>query len=251
MFTRVKTPQELEAMREGGHILATVLQVVKKQIEPGKTTKQLAVTAAQEVRKLGGVPTILGYQGFPDVICISINEEVVHGIPSEARIIKSGDIVSLDFCVTYKGLVTDAALSVIVGEPTLAKHSDLLVNTEKALMVGINTVQEGVHTGDIGAAIERELTRHKYGIVRDMVGHGVGDSMHEDPNVPNYGKVGTGPKLSGGMTIAIEPMATLGAERVYIGPDGWTVLTWDGSWAAHFEHTIAVTDDGAEIMTTI
>lgn len=238
-------------MREGGRMLATVLQLLKKKLEPGMSTKHLANMAAEEVRKLGGTPTILGYQGFPDVICISINEEVVHGIPSEDRIIQDGDIVSLDFCVTHKALITDAALSVIAGKPLSQKHIELLANTEKSLAAGINAVHDAVRTGDIGAAIEAELKRHNYGIVRDMVGHGVGDAMHEDPNVPNYGKAGHGPELFRGMTVAIEPMATLGTDRVYVGGDGWTVLTWDGSWAAHFEHTVAVTDDGAQIMTTI
>jgi methionyl aminopeptidase len=251
MFTRVKTPAELEAMRESGRMLATVLQLLKSKLEPGISTKDLANMAAKELRKLGGQPTILGYQGFPDVLCVSLNEEVVHGIPSEDRIIKDGDIVSLDFCVSYRAMITDAALSVIAGKALLPKHSDLLRNTEKSLFVGINAVRDGVRTGDIGAAIEAELNRHKYGIVRDFVGHGVGDKMHEEPNVPNYGKRGSGPKLAKGMTIAIEPMATLGTERVYVGPDGWTMLTWDGSWAAHFEHTVAVTDDGAEILTQI
>jgi methionyl aminopeptidase len=180
-----------------------------------------------------------------------VNEEVVHGIPSEDRIIKAGDIVSMDFCVTYKNLITDAAVSAIAGKALSAKDTKLLADTEKALLIGVNAVHDGVCTGDIGSSIERELMRNKYGIVRDLVGHGVGDHMHEDPNVPNYGKARSGPVLKSGMTIAVEPMVTLGADRVYVGADGWTVLTWDGSWAAHFEHTVAVTDDGAEILTKI
>jgi methionyl aminopeptidase len=251
MFTRVKTPAELDAMRESGRMLATVLQMLKSRVEPGVSTKHLARLAAKELRELGGQPAFLGYQGFPDVLCVSLNEEVVHGIPSEDKIIQPGDIVSLDFGVTYKRMITDAALSVIAGQPVSPKDSQLLADTEKSLLVGINAVHDGVRTGDIGAAIETELKRHRYGIVRDLVGHGVGDRVHEDPNVPNYGKPGSGPQLGAGMTIAIEPMATLGAERVYVGPDGWTVLTWDGSRAAHFEHTVAVTDDGAEILTQI
>ncbi len=230
-------------------MLATVLQHVKAQVEPGRNTKELAELAAQEVRRLGGKPTILGYQGFPEVICISVNDEVVHGIPSEYRVVQEGDIVSLDFCVTHKNLITDAAISVIAGKPASQADVQLLAETEKALHAGIRAVHDGVQTGDIGAAVEAVLSRHKYGIVRDLVGHGVGDSMHEDPNVPNYGRGGAGPKLNAGMTIAIEPMATLGTERVYIAKDGWTVLTWDGSRSAHFEHTVAITDDGAEILT--
>lgn len=251
MFTRVKTPKELETMRESGRILATTLKLLKSETKPGMTTKALANIAAVEVRKLGGTTPVLGYQGFPDVICISINDEVVHGIPSEDKVIQDGDIVSLDFVVGYHGMITDSALSFIAGKPLSKKHEDFIVHTEQSLLVGIHAVHHNVRTGDIGAAIEKELMRHKYGIVRDLVGHGVGDHVHEDPNIPNYGRQNTGPKLLNGMTIAIEPMATLGTDRVYIGADGWTVSTWDGSWAAHFEHTVAVTEDGAEILTKV
>lgn len=238
-------------MRESGRMLATVLQLLKSKLEPDMSTKHLSNMAAKELGILGGTPPFLGYQGFPDALCVSLNEEVVHGIPSEDRVIKEGDIVSLDFGVTYKRMITDAAISVLAGKASSPRHEELIKNTEKSLMLGINAVHDGVRTGDIGVAIEAELKRHNYGVVRDMVGHGVGDYVHEDPNVPNYGKAGHGPELFRGMTIAIEPMATLGTERVYMGGDGWTVLTWDGSWAAHFEHTVAVTDDGAQIMTTI
>ncbi len=249
MFTRVKTPSELTAMRESGRMLAEILQLLKKELIPGMTTKDLANIAARELKKLGGSAPFLGYQGFPDVLCISINEEVVHGIPSEHKIITEGDIVGLDFGVAYKGMITDAAISVIAGKPLSQKHVQLLKDTEKSLYAGIEAVHDGVQTGDIGSAIEAVLSRHKYGIVRDLVGHGVGHSVHEDPNVPNYGKSGTGPKLLKDMTIAIEPMATLGTERVYVGKDGWTIVTWDNSWAAHFEHTVAITETGAEILT--
>jgi methionyl aminopeptidase len=249
MFTRVKTTTELDAMRESGRMLATVLKLLEKQIAPGMTTKDLAEIAAQEVKKLGGEAPFLGYQGYPDVLCVSVNEEVVHGIPSKDKVIHEGDIVSLDFGVRYKGMITDSALSVIAGKPTSEKHVALLKYTEASLMVGIAEVHDGVRTGDIGEAIERELNRHKYGIVRDLVGHGVGHYIHEDPNIPNYGRRDTGPRLIKNMTIAIEPMATLGTDNVYIAEDGWTVLTQDGSWAAHFEHTVAITDNGAEVLT--
>jgi methionyl aminopeptidase len=232
-------------------MLATVLKLLSSNISTGMNTKYLANIAAQELKRLGGEPAFLGYQGFPDVICISVNNEIVHGIPSEDRIINEGDIVSLDFGVTYRGMITDSAISVIVGKAISPKHTALLVNTERSLMAGISVVRDGVKTGDIGEAIETELNRNKYGIVRDLVGHGVGDHVHEDPNIPNYGRRNTGPVLLKGMTIAIEPMATLGKDRVYVGPDGWTVLTWDGSWAAHFEHTIAITEEGAEILTRL
>lgn len=251
MFTRVKNHSELLAMRESGRMLATVLDLLKTKVEPGINTKELADIAAKELRKLGGEAPFHGYQGFPDVICISVNEEVVHGIPSEDKVVHEGDIVSLDFGVSYKSMITDSAISVIAGKPKSPKHLRLVQDTERSLLLGIETVRDGVRTGDIGAAIEEELKRHKYGIVRDLVGHGVGDHVHEDPNIPNYGRRNTGPKLTKGMTIAIEPMATLGTERVYVGSDGWTVLTWDGSWAAHFEHTVAVTEDGVDILTKI
>jgi methionyl aminopeptidase len=249
MITRVKTAQEIAAMRDSGRMLAAVLQVLKSQLEPGMSTKALADIAAAELKTLGGQPTCLGYQGFPEVICISVNDEVVHGIPRPERIIIDGDIVSFDFGVTYRGMITDAAISTIAGRPKQKGHIQLLKDTEQALASGIASVHDRVRTGDIGAAIERSLEHRKYGIVRDLVGHGVGHEFHEDPNIPNYGRPNTGPWLSAGMTIAIEPMVTLGSDRVYQANDGWTILTRDGSWSAHFEHTVLITADGAEILT--
>jgi methionyl aminopeptidase len=251
MMTRIKTAKEIHAMRESGRMLATVLQLLKSKVEPGISTKQIADIAAQELQALGGTPTFLGYQGFPDVICISIDNEVVHGIPKPQRIINDGDIVSLDFGVTYRGMITDSALSVIAGKPKQQGHIRIVADTEKAMQIGIAEVHDQVRTGDIGAAIESFLSSKRYGIVRDLVGHGVGHALHEDPNVPNYGRAGSGPYLSAGMTIAIEPMATLGTDRVTIAPDGWTVLTLDNAWAAHFEHTVLITESGAEILTQL
>lgn len=249
MFTRAKTVDELKAMRESGRMLAAVLTQLEQVMTPGMSTKDLAEVAARELKKLGGEAPFLGYQGYPDVLCVSVNEEVVHGIPSRDKIIHDGDIVSLDFGVRYRGMVTDSALSVIAGKPLSQKHVALLKYTEASLIIGIAAVHDGVRTGDIGEVIEEELNRHKYGIVRDLVGHGVGHYIHEDPNIPNYGRRDTGPRLVKNMTIAIEPMATLGTDNVYIAEDGWTVLTQDGSWAAHYEHTVAITDDGAEVLT--
>lgn len=249
MQTRVKTQTEIAAMRDSGRMLATVLQSLKRQLQPGMTTKQLADIAAQELKALGGQPSFLGYQDFPDVICISVNDEVVHGIPGP-RVVNDGDIVGLDFGVTVRGMITDAAISVIAGRPKQRGHIQLVNDTEQALLAGIAAVHDQVRTGDIGAAIEGYLKKHRYGIVRDLVGHGVGHYVHEDPNIPNYGRPNTGPWLERGMTIAIEPMVTLGTDRVRIADDGWTVLTGDGSWAAHFEHTVLITVDGAEILTT-
>jgi methionyl aminopeptidase len=251
MQTRVKNKAEIAAMRESGKMLATVLQYLKNQLQPGMSTKQLADLAATELKKLGGTPSFLGYQGFPDVICISVNDEVVHGIPRTDKIIASGDIVGLDFGVTYHKMVTDGAISVIAGgKPLKPQHAALVTQTERSMMAGIGAVHDGVRTGDIGAAVQAVLDKGRYGIVRDLVGHGVGHALHEDPNIPNYGRPNTGPWLQAGMTIAIEPMATLGTDNVVIAEDNWTILTQDGSWAAHFENTVLITEDSFEIITT-
>ncbi len=251
MTTRVKTAKELAAMREAGKMLASVLQILKLRLEPGMSTKDLAEIAADELKKLGGKPSFLGYQGFPDVICISVNDEVVHGIPKADKIIQEGDIVGLDFGVTVRGMVTDAAISVIAGKAKRKGDILLLQDTENALNAGISVLHDQVRTGDIGEAVQKSLAHRPYGIVRDLVGHGVGHEIHEDPNIPNYGRAGSGPWLSKGMTIAIEPMVTLGTEKVYIGQDGWTIYTQDGARSAHFEHTVLITEDGAEILTQI
>lgn len=250
MRTQIKTAKEIERMRVSGKMLATVLQTLKKEITAGMTTKELADIAAKELESLGGKPAFLGYQGFPDVLCVSVNDEVVHGIPGP-KVINTGDIVSMDFGVIYESMITDGALSVIVGTPKEKRHADLLRYTEASMYAGIDALHDKVRTGDIGAAVEAVLNKHKYGIVRDLVGHGVGHALHEDPNIPNYGRPNTGPWLDAGMTIAIEPMATLGTDRVYVANDGWTILTQDGSMAAHFEHTILITQDGFEILTEV
>jgi methionyl aminopeptidase len=250
MMTRVKTAKELADQRISGQMNATILGVVAKAITAGITTKDLANIASDELKKLGGKPTFLGYGGFPDVICISVNNEVVHGIPT-TYILKDGDVISFDFGVTYNGMITDAARSVIVGDKSTAQTKKLVQGTLRSLDAGISVLKGGVRVGTIAAAIEKEMTKHGFGIVRDLVGHGVGHQLHEDPNIPNYGNANTGPILHSGMTIAIEPMATLGSDAVYTAADGWTILTKDGSLAAHFEDTILVTDDGAEILTRL
>lgn len=251
MITRVKTPEEIEAMRQAGRRLATVLQLLRKEIEPGMTTKDLADIAKAELTRLGGQPSFLGYQSFPDVICISVNDAVVHGIPRDDVVLKDGDVVGLDFGVTYHEMITDGAISVVVGDNGDSKKRQLVQDTEEAMMTGIKTVKAGCHVGDIGAAIEAVLTKKGYGIVRDLVGHGVGHELHEDPNIPNYGRKGTGMVLQAGMTIAIEPMATLGGDAVVTAGDNWTVKTRDGSLAAHFENTVLVTETGYEILTKV
>jgi len=249
--TKVKTPKEIEAMRESGRMLATVLDVVKNTVRPGLSTKDLAEVAKRELKQLGGQPPFLGYYGFPDVICISLNEEVVHGIPRNDKIIKDGDIVSLDFGVTYRGMITDSAITLFAGTPRNKQERQLVAVTEASLVAGIDVVKGGVQVGTIAHAIEDAIRPYKYGIVRELVGHGVGHELHEDPNIPNHGRANTGFALQTGMTIAIEPMVTLGDYRVAMLEDEWTVVTRDGSRSSHFEHTVLITDDGAEILTIL
>lgn len=249
--TRVKTQDEIDAIRESGKMLATVLANLKKIVEPGISTKDLAEVAKHELKKLGGQPAFLGYHGFPDVICISLNDEVVHGIPRSDRIISEGDIVSMDFGVRYRGMITDSAVSVFADAPRSRSEQKLLSVTEASLQAGINTLRHGVRVGSIAHAIEETIKPHHFGIVRDLVGHGVGHELHEDPNIPNYGRANTGPVLQAGMTIAIEPMVTLGDHRVYVNEDGWTISTRDSSRSAHFEHTILITETGSEIITAL
>ncbi|MEO8784759.1 MAG: type I methionyl aminopeptidase [Candidatus Saccharimonadales bacterium] len=251
MMTRVKSRRELEAMRVSGQMLATVLELLRHQTIAGLSTKDVATIAATELKRLGGKPAFLGYQGFPDIICISVNDEVVHGIPSPDKHLKDGDLVGLDFGVNYQGMITDSAISLIVGKTGDTKLKALVRDTEQALLAGIGVVKDGVAVGDIGAAVQAVLDKGRYGIVRDLVGHGVGHDMHEEPNIPNYGRAGHGQRLKTGMTIAIEPMATLGTDRVFIDPDGWTIRTRDGSLSAHFEHTVLITEDGSEILTSL
>lgn len=249
MFTKIKTSEEVETIRESGKMLATVLKFMKENAKAGATQKDLSAIAARELKAMGGKPAFYNYQGFPDVICISLNDEVVHGIPSNDEL-KDGDIISFDFGVNYKGMITDSAITVPVGNVS-KEVAKLISATKDSMHAGINTLKDGVKTGDIGEAIEQVLKENNYGIVRDLVGHGVGHQVHEDPNIPNYGKKGTGDQLRAGMTIAIEPMATLGDESIGILEDGWTVVTRDGSMSAHFEHTVLITETGSEILTKL
>ena len=251
MMTRVKTPQEIISIRESGRQLAVVLDYLKHTVAVGMSTKDVAMLAEERLKKLGGKPAFLGYYGFSDVICISLNDEVVHGVPSKTRIIEDGDIVSLDFGVKIDGMITDAAITVVVGTTKNKKIEKLIQVTEQSLMAGIETIHDGVQVGTIANAVESVLNTQRYGIVRDLVGHGVGHEVHEEPNIPNYGRKNTGMRLLAGMTIAVEPMATLGSERVFLADDEWTVKTQDGSLSAHFEHTILITNTGYEILTKI
>lgn len=237
-------------MRESGRMLGEVLNILVAAVDVGMTTKEIANIASRELKALGGKPAFLGYEGFRDVLCTSVNDAVVHGIPSGSFVLQEGDIIGLDFGVSYRGMITDAARSVIVGEGSKADQK-MLRATLESLDAGIFAVKDGCKTGDIAAAVQAVLDREAYGIVRDLVGHGVGHRVHEEPNIPNYGKAGTGPRLEAGMTIAIEPMATKGDWRVRLHRDGWTVLTADGSRSAHFEDTVLITETGAEILTRV
>lgn len=251
MFTRIKTETEIASMRVSGSILAKVLGLVESKTVDGVDAKYLAELASKELKALGGKSVFLGYGDdvpFPDVICISVNDEVVHGIPKQETIIYNGDIVSIDFGVSYDGMVTDAARTYYV-EDTTVEAKQLIKKTSEAMYAGIDVLKDGIRVGDISNAIQRVLVAGGYGIVRDLVGHGVGHEMHEEPDIPNYGFAGRGPKLSAGMTIAIEPMATLGGSAVVLEDDQWTISTADGSLSAHFENTVLITDKGYEILT--
>lgn len=245
-----KTPDEIQAMRKGGRMLATVLQHLKANVKAGMTPKDASAMAAKELDRLGGKPAFKGFEGFPDIICISNNHEVQHSIPSEVAF-KDGDIVNFDFGVLHKGLVTDAGLTLCIGGQPDKAGARLLEGTERALYAGIDQVKAGARVGDISAAVEAVLRSYNLGIVRELVGHGVGHQLHESPEIPNYGRAGTGPVLKVGMTIAIEPITTLGDHRIFQAHDGWTLLTVDGSRSAQFEHTVLVTEDGCEILTQV
>lgn len=244
-----KSPTEIETMRQGGRMLAAILNRLAQKVTVGVTPKNISKIAAGEIKKAGMQPVVLGYEGFPDVICISVNEGIVHGIPND-KPFKDGDVVKLDLTLGYKSLVVDSAITVVVGDKLNPGTKRLVEGTRESLEAGIAAIKgSGTRVGDIGAAVQKVLDRYKLGIIRDMVGHGVGYGIHEAPNVPNYGAAGTGPVLSAGMTIAIEPMASLGDWQISIAKDGWTVVMNDGSLGAHFEHTVLITEDGAEILT--
>lgn len=237
-------------MRESGRMLATVLDVLSSRAEPGNTPKDMAALARNELKALGGEPAFLGYKGFPDVACISVNEQVQHGIPN-SRPFQVGDVVNFDFGVRYKGMITDSGVTVAVDGKTTSDTQRLLKGTKKALDQALKVVRHGVRVGDISAAIERTLRAYNLGIVYELAGHGVGHQLHEDPEIPNTGRSGTGPVLKAGMTVAIEPIATLGSPAIIEASDGWTILSVDGSWSAQFEHTILVTQTGCEILTQV
>jgi methionyl aminopeptidase len=243
----VKSAADLEGMRESGRVAAMVRDAVGKSIAPGVTTGDLADLAGDLIRKAGGESAFFGYRGFPGQICVSVNDEVVHGIPGSRRV-QLGDIVSIDVGVKYGGYVGDTATTVMVGVSDL-EVVNLVRTAERALYAGIAAAHAGQRLSDISHAIERTVTDNGFSVVRDFVGHGIGRKMHEDPQVPNFGKPGRGPRLKAGMTLAIEPMVNIGASEVDVQADGWTVLTRSRRPSAHFEHTIAVRDGEAEVLT--
>ena len=243
----LRSAREIEAIRRSGKITAKVLTDLMSAAKAGMTTADIDALAEKGIRNLGGEPTFKGYRGYPASVCTSVNDKVVHGIPG-GYVLREGDLLSIDLGTTLEGYVSDSAVTVAIGAiPESAER--LLRVTQECLMLGIEQMRTGNHVGDIGYAVQRHAEANGYGVVRELVGHGVGTEMHEDPQVPNYGRPGAGPKLRAGMVLAIEPMITQGGHEVKILQDGWTVVTADGKLAAHFEHTIALTEEGPKILT--
>lgn len=243
----LRSSREIEAIRRSGKITSAVLTDLMLKARAGMSTRELDRMAEQGIRERGGIPTFKGYRGFPASVCTSVNDRVVHGIPDDT-VLGDGDLLSIDLGTTYEGYVSDSAVTIPVGEISVEARR-LLDVTQECLMLGIARLQAGGHVGDIGAAVQEHAERNGFGVVRELVGHGVGREMHEEPQVPNYGRRGTGAKLRPGLVIAIEPMITQGGPAVEILKDGWTVVTADGKLAAHFEHTVVLTDRGPRILT--
>jgi methionyl aminopeptidase len=244
----LKSSGEIEKMRRAGQVVREVLELVRSKVKPGATTYDLEKAAEGRVNELGVKAAFKGYHGFPCMLCTSVNSEVVHGIPSPRRVLKEGDIVSVDFGVVVDGYYGDAAITVPVGRID-EKAERLLKTTEESLKAAIAAVRPGATLGDVGAAVQGVVEGGGFSVVRDFVGHGIGAQMHEDPQVPNFGEAGRGMKLKPGMVLAIEPMVNAGGPDVRVLDDGWTAVAKDGSMSAHFEHTVAVTASGAQVLT--
>lgn len=243
----IKSPREVELMRKSGKVTSKTLSTLMRAVQPGMTTRELDRIAEQSIRSMGGIPTFKGYNGYPNSICTSVNDQVVHGIPSD-YVLKDGDLLSIDIGTTLDGYVSDSAVTVPVG--TISERAQRLMTvTQECLMVAIAQMVKNNHLSDIGHAVQQHAEAHGYGVVRDLVGHGIGTKMHEEPQVPNFGPKGQGIVLRPGLVLAVEPMITEGGYAVQTLADGWTVITQDGKLAAHFEHTIAVTEDGPRILT--
>jgi methionyl aminopeptidase len=245
----LKSEREIGLMRRGGHILAGVVEMLRDFVKPGMSTLEVDEEVETFIRERGAVPAFKGYRGFPATVCISINEEVVHGIPSAQRRMKEGDIVGFDLGCIVEGYYADCAVTLPLGEIP-PRVQELLDVTRESLEKAIEECRPGRRLSDVSHAVQSHVEPHGFGIVRTFVGHGIGRALHEEPQVPNFGDPGRGPQLKRGMVLAIEPMVTMGGYDVKILDDGWTAVTKDGSLAAHFEHTIAVTDDGPEVLTS-
>jgi methionyl aminopeptidase len=243
----LRSAREIEVMRRSGKITARVLTELMKTVRPGITTAQLDRMAETGIREAGGVPTFKGYKGFPGSICASVNDEIVHSIPG-SRVLRDGDLLSIDIGTTLEGYVSDSAVTVPVG--TIGRNARRLLEvTQECLTIAIMEMECGNRLGDIGAAVQAHAEGHGYGVVRELMGHGVGRAMHEEPQVPNYGERGSGIQLRPGLVLALEPMLTQESPKIRILADGWTVVTADGKLAAHFEHTVALTEDGPKVLT--
>lgn len=243
----IKSASEIELMKIAGKIVGDTHKYLIPYIKEGITTKELDTLAEKYIRSRGATPSCKGYEGYPATICASVNEEVVHGIPGKRKL-KNGDIITLDICACYKGYHGDSAWTYKVGNVSEDKEY-LMKHTEEALYVGLNQVKAGNRIGDIGYAICKYAEKYNLGVVKELTGHGIGSDLHEDPDVPNYGKLGTGPLLKEGMVIAVEPMLNLGTPEIFILDDDWTIVTGDDKPSAHFEHTVLVTKDGYTILT--
>lgn len=251
MVQRAKTAAEIEAMRQSGRILAGIFEGIKERAQPGVSEKEIDAWVDAEIKRQGAVATYKTDEvKFPGAICISVNEQITHSIPTD-YVFQRGDVVGFDLVIAYNGMKTDAAFTMVIGEAPTGAVKHLLSVTEQAMYAGIDAIKGPTRVGDISAAIEKVLKKGKVGIIRELVGHGVGHTMHEPPEVPNYGRAGTGPLLLPGDTIAIEPLTSLGTEKILVEDDGWSLSTRDGSIAAQFEHTVLITENGAEILTTL
>jgi len=244
-----KSAEEIAKMRKAGRLVAGMIDRVVAAVRPGIATADLDAVAEAYIDEQGATPSFKGYKGYPASICASINEEVVHGIPSPKRLLAEGDILSLDFGAIWEGFHADSALTMFVGDPPSAEAEKLVRVTEEALEAGISQIVAGARLSDIGAAVQQVAEGAGFSVVREYVGHGIGRNLHEDPQIPNYGEPGRGPLIKPGLMVAVEPMVNIGGWETRVLADDWTVVTEDGSLSAHFEHTIAVTEDGREVLT--
>lgn len=244
----IRTPEEIEKIAQASKLTADTLSLLEKTVKPGISTLELDRIAEEYIRAHGGIPSCKGYEGYPASLCTSVNDMVVHGIPSAKKFLRKGDIISIDLVVELNGYMGDSCITIPVGH-TNKKNLQLIEVTEQALFAGIKQAVPGNHVGDIGYAVEKTVKPYGYGVLREYVGHGIGTDMHEDPEIPNYGTPGHGPRLEEGMVICIEPMITMGSAEILTLRDGWGVVTADGKPAAHIEHTVVVTKDGPRILT--